>query len=180
MEAVGYDLYVKLLNEAVLEEKGYKTEEKFESVISLSSDAFLPESYIRSSAQRMDIYKKIAHIENDEDYKDVLDEMTDRFGKIPKSAETLARCALVKAYASKAKIKKVEQMRDQIRFYPDKIDLGTLYLMSKVDASKIKIMGVGKNPYICLMTKSGDHLLTGATEVLKTYLEKSKESGATL
>ncbi|MBQ2736570.1 MAG: transcription-repair coupling factor [Clostridia bacterium] len=180
MEAVGYDLYVKLLNEAVLEEKGYKTEEKFESVISLSSDAFLPESYIRSSAQRMDIYKKIAHIENDEDYKDVLDEMTDRFGKIPKSAETLARCALVKAYASKAKIKKVEQMRDQIRFYPDKIDLGTLYLMSKVDAARIKIMGVGKNPYICLMTRSGDHLLTGATEVLKTYLEKSKESGATL
>ena len=71
-------------------------------------------------------------------------------------------------------------MRDQIRFYPEKIDLGTLYLMSKVDASKIKIMGVGKNPYICLMTKSGDHLLTGATELLKTYIEKSKESGATL
>jgi transcription-repair coupling factor (superfamily II helicase) len=180
MEAVGYDLYVKLLNEAVLEEKGYKTEEKFESVISLSSDAFLPESYIRSSAQRMDIYKKIAHIENDEDYKDVLDEMTDRFGKIPKSAETLARCALVKAYASKAKIKKVEQMRDQIRFYPDKIDLGVLYLMSKVDGSKIKIMGVGKNPFICLMTKPGDHLLTGATELLKTYIEKTKEAGVTL
>ena len=62
MEAVGYDLFIKLLEQAVLEEKGYRTEEKFESVISLSSNAFLPESYIRSSAQRMDIYKKI-HLE---------------------------------------------------------------------------------------------------------------------
>ena len=52
--------------------------------------------------------------------------------------------------------------------------------MSKVDAAKIKIMGVGKNPFICLMTKSGDHLLTGAKELLETYIEKFKESGATL
>ncbi|MBR7101871.1 MAG: transcription-repair coupling factor [Clostridia bacterium] len=180
MEAVGYDLYVKLLNEAVLEEKGERIPEKFESVISLSSDAFLPESYIRSSAQRMEIYKKIAHIENDEDYKDIIEELTDRFGKIPKSAMTLIHTALVKAFASKARMKRVEQMRDQIRFYPEKIDMGVLYLMSKVDMSKIKIMGVGKNPFICLMTKSGDHLLTGAKELLETYIEKFKESGATL
>ena len=180
MEAIGYDLYVKLLNEAVLEEKGVKIPEKFEATISLSSDAFLPESYIRSSAQRMDIYKKIAHIENDEDYDDIIAELQDRFGKIPKSAMTLITASLVKAYASRARVKKVEQMRDHIRFYPDKIDLGTLYLMSKVDASRIKIMGVGKNPYMCLMTKSGDHLLTGAKELLNLYIEKSKESGATL
>jgi len=180
MEAVGYDLYVKLLNEAVLEEKGEKLPEKFESVISLSSDAFLPESYIRSSAQRMEIYKKIAHIEKDDDYRDIVEELTDRFGKIPKAAMTLIQTALVKSYASAARIKRIEQMKDQIRFYPDKIDLGTLYLMSKVDASKIKIMGVGKNPYICLMTRSGDHLLTGAKELLISYIEKSKESGVTL
>jgi transcription-repair coupling factor (superfamily II helicase) len=180
MEAIGYDLYVKLLNEAVLEEKGVKIPERFESTISLSSDAFLPESYIRSSAQRMDIYKKIAHIENDEDYDDIIAELQDRFGKIPKSAMTLITASLVKAYASRARVKKVEQMRDHIRCYPDKIDLGTLYLMSKVDASRIKIMGVGKNPYMCLMTKSGDHLLTGAKELLNLYIEKSKESGATL
>ena len=180
MEAIGYDLYVRLLNEAVLEEKGVKVPERFESVITLSSDAFLPEGYIRSSAQRMDMYKKIAHIENDEDARDIEAELTDRFGKIPKSAETLIRTALVKAYASRAKIKRVEQMRDQIRFYPDKTDLGVLYLMSRVDARKIKIMGVGKNPYICLMTKSGDHLLTGAKELLATYIEKIKEAGANI
>ena len=180
MEAIGYDLYVKLLNEAVLEEKGVTVPEKFESVITLSSDAFLPESYIRSSAQRMDIYKKIAHIENEEDFNDIISELTDRFGKIPRSAMTLIHTALVKAYASRAKIKKVEQMRDQIRFYPDKIDLGVLYLMSKVDANRIKIMGVGKNPFICLMTKSGDHLLTGATELIKSYIEKSNEAGVNL
>ncbi|MBQ8392291.1 MAG: transcription-repair coupling factor [Clostridia bacterium] len=178
MEAVGYDLYVKLLNEAVLEEKGIKPPERFESVITLSSDAFLPEGYIRSSAQRMDIYKKIAHIENEEDARDIEAELTDRFGKIPKSAMTLIQTALVKSYASMARMKKVEQMRDQIRFFPDRIDLGVLYLMSKVDATKIKIMGVGKNPYICLMTKSGDHLLTGAKELLNAYINIVKESEA--
>ena len=177
MEAIGYDLYVKLLNEAVLEEKGIVAPERFESTISLSCDAFLPESYIRSSAQRMDIYKKIAHIENDDDYNDIITELTDRFGKIPKCAMSLITASLIKAYASKARIKKVEQMRDQIRFFPDKIDLGVLYLMSRVDASKIKIMGVGKNPYIVLMTPSGDHLLTGAKELLSLYYKKSVESG---
>ncbi len=178
MEAIGYDMYVRLLNEAVIEEKGGCVAEKFESTVTLSSDAFLPETYIRSSAQRMDIYKKIAHIESDEDARDIIAELTDRYGKIPKSALTLISCALVKSYAQRARIKKVEQMRDQIRFYPDKIDLGLLYQMSRVDKDRIRIMGMGnKSPFIALMTKSGDHLLSGAKELLTVYIEKAKEAG---
>jgi len=178
MEAIGYDMYVRLLNEAVIEEKGGHVAEKFESTVNLSVDAFLPETYIRSSAQRMDIYKKIAHIENDEDAKDVVSELTDRYGRIPKSALTLISCALVKAYAQRARIKKVEQMRGEIRFYPDKADIGVLYQMSKIDREKIKIMGVSnKNPFIVLATKPGDYLLTGANELLNIYTEKCKEAG---
>lgn len=175
MEAIGYDLYIRILNEAVLEEKGIVPEEKFESVITLSCDAFLPKSYIRSSAQRMDMYKKIAHIENEDDLKDVESELCDRFGPLPPPAKTLLGASITKSYAQMAKIKRVEQMRGQIRFFPDKIDMGILYQMSKVKPDTIKICGVGKAPYIMLVTDPSDIELTGSVDVLKTYIKKCKE-----
>lgn len=175
MEAIGYDLYVRILNEAVLEERGVPLPEKFETTLTLSKDAFLPKSYIKSSAQRMDIYKKIAHIENEEDAEDIISEMTDRFGKLPRPAKTLVCASLTKAYAQMAKMKRVEQMRDQIRFFPDKTDLGVLYQMSKVDKNRIRICGVGKIPYIMLVTEPNDTELTGSVELLKIYIQKCKE-----
>lgn len=175
MEAIGYDLYVRILNEAVLEEKGVALPEKFETSITLSSDAFLPASYIKSPAQRMDMYKKIAHIENEADFKDIIEELTDRFGKLPKCAKTLACVALVKSYAQKAKIKRVEQMRDHIRFYPEHIDKMVLYQMSLIDPSRIKICGIKTTPYIMLVTAPCDAELTGSVELLKNYIKKCEE-----
>ena len=175
MEAIGYDLYVKILNEAVLEEKGIALPEKFETTVSLSSDAFLPASYIKSPAQRMDMYKKIAHIENETDYKDVIAELTDRFGKLPKCAKTLVSVALVKAYAQKAKFKRVEQMRDHIRFYPEHVDKMVLYHMSLIDKDKIKICGIKTTPYIMLVTAPNDAELTGSVDLIKNYIKKCED-----
>ena len=176
MEAIGYDLYIKLLNEAVLEERGETIEEKSEVIINLSKDAFLPKSYVKSSSQRIDMYKKIAHIENEDDFKDIVTELEDRYGPMPKTAKTLVSVGLIKSYASRARMKRVEQMREEVRFYPEKTDLILLYNMSRVSPDKIKICGVGKVPYVSVKIEPGDPELKGCVEMLKIYIEKSKET----
>ena len=103
MEAVGYDLYCKLLNMAVRALKGEteKTED-YTTSIDCDMDAFLPESYIQNESQRLDIYKKISGIEGEEDYLDIQDELMDRFGDIPPEAMNLLQIAKLKAEAHKA------------------------------------------------------------------------------
>ena len=122
LDSIGYDLYVKILNEAVLEEKGVVTEPKFEAKIDVSLDAYLPERYIKSESQRMDIYKKIAHIECAEDLDDLADELMDRFGEIPRQADTLMYVSLARALCSKARIPKIEHNGETISILPERFD----------------------------------------------------------
>ena len=84
LDAIGYELYVKLLNEAVLTEKGETVEEKTECVVSLDFDANLPDRYVRSATQRMTLYKRISLIESRYDMEDMTDELLDRYGDLPK------------------------------------------------------------------------------------------------
>ena len=177
MEAIGYDLYIKLLNEAVLEEKGeLVTDDRPEVIVNLSKDAYLPKNYIKSSTQRIDMYKKIAHIENEDDYKDIVTELEDRYGQLPKIAKTLVSVALIKAYARSARMKRMEQMRDEFRFYPETTDLILLYNMSRVSPDKVKICGIGRAPYVSVKIEPADPTFDGCVQMLKTYIEKSKET----
>ena len=117
MEAVGYDLYCKMLNEAVKEQKGeLEPREAFETSIDLDVDAFIPEKYIRSEGQKLDVYKRIAGIENEEEYDDMLEELMDRFGEPPKSVQNLLAIANLKALAHSAFVTEVAQKGDEIRF----------------------------------------------------------------
>ena len=84
MNAVGYDLYCKMLSEAVKEAKGIHTMEDFETTIDLNMDAFIPDSYISNEYQKLDIYKRIATIETEEEMDDMTEELIDRFGDLPK------------------------------------------------------------------------------------------------
>lgn len=103
MEAVGYDLYCKLLNTAVKEEKGELTEmPSFDTQIDCDIDAFIPDSYIPNEQQKLDIYKRISSIENEEDFSEMQDELLDRFGEIPKPCMNLLRIALLRAEAHHA------------------------------------------------------------------------------
>lgn len=172
IDSVGYDMYVRLLNEAVLEEKGEAPKKKFDTIMTLSSDAYLPKTYIKASVQRIEMYKKIAHIQNEDDANDVASELTDRFGKIPKSAVTLVDSALVKAYASEAHMKKVEQLRGEMRFFPDETNLMVLADISRIDKSKITVCGVGKVPYISLKIEPNSSFAKESVELLKIYTEK--------
>ena len=103
MEAVGYDLYCKLLNTAVKEEKGELQEQpSFDTQIDCDIDAFIPDTYIPNESQKLDVYKRISSIENEEDYSEMQDELIDRFGEIPKPCANLLRIALLRAEAHRS------------------------------------------------------------------------------
>lgn len=105
MAAVGYDLYCKLLDAAVKQAKGLPVQEENSTTVNLSADAFIPAGYIRSEAQKLDIYRKIASVSSLEDCDDIRDELRDRFGeKIPAPAENLLRVALIRSVAGKLDI----------------------------------------------------------------------------
>ena len=109
MEAVGYDLYCKMLNEAVRLLKGEIKEEDFTTTMDLNVDAFIPDSYIPNEYQKLDFYKRIAAIENEEEMEDMTEELLDRFGDIPKKVEKLLKVAALKTMAHAAYVTSVEQ-----------------------------------------------------------------------
>lgn len=116
MEAVGYDLYCKLLNQAVLELKGQRKEEdSFNTVVDCDIDAYIPSSYIRNEYQKLDVYKRISSIENEEESMDMQDELIDRFGEIPKTVDNLVRVAGLRALAHQAFVTEVKINRQEIR-----------------------------------------------------------------
>lgn len=115
MEAVGYDLYCKMLNEAVLVEKGeIKEKDDFETTVDLVVDAFIPSTYIKNELQKLTIYKRIAGIETYEEYEDMEDELLDRFGDIPKPVINLLNIALMKAFGHKVYISELSGNKSKI------------------------------------------------------------------
>lgn len=156
MEAVGYDLYCKMLNDAVLHLKGEKSvEEEFETSVDLQVDAFVPATYIPSEFQKLDMYKRIAGIENIEEYRDMQEEMTDRFGDIPQAAENLLRIALLKADAHSAFISQIVQKANGIRFYLHQVNLIDGQKVAKMlqdYKGKLKYVP-DKEPYFCYVMK---------------------------
>ena len=116
MEAVGYDLYCKMLNEAVLALKGETVEsETYETVVECDINAYIPAYYIKNEYQKLDIYKRISAIETEDEYMDMQDELTDRFGDIPKSVENLLKIAALKAMAHRAYVTEVSINRQEVR-----------------------------------------------------------------
>lgn len=116
MQAVGYDMYCKMLNEAVKNLKGIHTEEDFNTSVDLDVDAFIPPSYIVNEFQKLDIYKRIAGIENKGESEDMKEELLDRFGEIPKSVDNLLRIALIRVKAHKLYMPEVKGKNEEIRF----------------------------------------------------------------
>ncbi len=116
MEAVGYDMYCKLLNEAVQSLKGITVSTDFTTVIDLDVDAFIPPSYIVNEVQKLDIYKSITGIENEKERDDMRDELLDRFGEIPKSVDNLLRIALIRVAAHRLDLTEVKGKNERIVF----------------------------------------------------------------
>ena len=142
---VGYDMYLRLLEEAVLEEKGEKSEKRANTTADFTVSANIPESYVASSEQRMDLYRRIALIRSEADADDVLDELIDRFGEPPGAVTSLVRVALLRGQAGAAGITDITQKGPALRFTLSDFDMARvseLYAMSRwkgrvrVDAAK--------------------------------------------
>ena len=157
MEAVGYDLYCKMLNEAVKHLKGeMEEEESYNTTIDLNVDAYIPASYIPNEYQKLDVYKRIASIENEEEMDDMVEELIDRFGDIPRKVQQLLNIAALKALAHQAYIIAIEQKGEEYKF--------TMYEKAKVKADQIPILlqqfkgnltfKVDTNPYFIYEKKS--------------------------
>lgn len=141
MEAVGYDLYCKMLNEAVRQLKGGPEAETFTTLIDLNVDAYIPEYYIKNEYQKLDIYKRIAAIESEEELEDMTEELIDRFGDIPKKVQQLLVIASLKSLAHSVYVTAIEQKGEEIRF--------TMYEKAKIDPSGIpKFLDSCKNDLI--------------------------------
>lgn len=160
MEAVGYDLYCKMLNEAVLALKGDKTEEdNFDTVVDCDIDAFIPDGYIKNEYLKLDVYKRISAIENDDEYMDMQDELIDRFGEIPEPVENLLQIAQIKAMAHAAYVTEADITRQELRL--------TLFERARLDTSGI--------PAIVADYRDSIRLLSGERPVL-FYQDKRQKN----
>ncbi len=158
MEAVGYDLYCKLLNQAVLELKGQrKEEETYETVVDCDTDAYIPTSYIKNEYQKLDIYKRISGIENEEEFMDMQDELMDRFGEIPKPVINLLKVAGLKALAHSAYVTEVGINRQEVRL--------TMY-----KNARLKVEGIPK----LVEQYKGDLKFQMGDEPKFTFLDRKK------
>lgn len=118
MEAVGYDLYCKMLNEAVKTLKGMKkAEEDFDTYVDMDVDAFIPPEYIVNEVQKLEIYKRIASLENEAECDDMRKELKDRFGTVPKSVENLIQISLIRVMAHRRYVTEIKGKMGQITFY---------------------------------------------------------------
>ena len=148
MESVGYDMYLKLLNEAVALMKGETPEVPVEECsVDMQVQAHIPESYIDSTALRLEVYRRIAEIKTYEDSSDVVDELIDRFGEPPESVYGLIDIALLRSRATSLGITEVKQQANAILLYKDKFDMDRVKRLIQGMPNKV-MLSAGSRPYI--------------------------------
>lgn len=148
MENVGYDMYLKLLSQAVNEEKGEEDKSaEIDCLIDVNIEAHIPESYIYNTAQRIEIYRRIADIRNQADCEDVQDELKDRFGKIPKAVEGLIEIALIRNIANSLGIYEIKQNETSILLYIKSVQSESVgEILSRLKGQAL--LNAGNKPYI--------------------------------
>ena len=144
MEAVGYDMYLQLLSEAIAEEKGEQPEKVPECLVDIQIDAHIPEDYITSLNQRIDLYKKIMHVTRDEDRFELIDELIDRYGEPPKSVVGLIEVSLLRNKAAHLGITEISQRNAQMYFYTQYLTIEQIQALSAAYKGKITFNGSGK------------------------------------
>jgi len=149
MEQVGYDMYCKLLDEVVREMKGEEIVEEIDVQIDLDVSSYIPDNYIENSSQKIEIYQNIALCRNEEDMQNVIDEVLDRFGPIPKEIENLLDVARIKILARESFILKINQKMQNIVFHfeKDKFNIDVIDKLMKMYRNRIKFSPASE-PYI--------------------------------
>lgn len=167
MEAVGYDMYVKMLNKAVAELKGEALPaDKSECLIDITVDAYIPEHYIQDVASRIEIYKRIAAIENDADVNDVTDELEDRFGTIPKSVYGLIHISLIRVAAAELGIYEIVQKKNELQFYSDQFNIMAVQTLMNEEHEKQVLLNASRKPYLSALVQAGEEPVDVMSEIL--------------
>ena len=174
LDAVGYDMYIKLLKSAVLEEKGEVQEQKPECTVSLDYDAYLPESYVRTPGQRMALYKRIALIENEYDRDDIADELLDRYGDLPVQAENLLYVSLIRAEGAACDIRQIRQDGSTVAIYPNKFRYEVWADLSRMLGGRLKMVLSGE-AHLVLRLKEKENALRLIHKMFVKYTELSKQ-----
>ena len=176
MELVGYDLYCKMLTEAVQEAKGIRQEEEFETVVDVSLDAFIPDGYIPNEFQKLGSYKRIAGILNEHDYDDILDELTDRYGEPPRSVINLMQIAALKAAAHQVSISEIKELPGSVKIgvhQPPKFDVTKLPEILALHRGEILIRIYENETYFEYTGRAKERELVN---ILKTFTAELAET----
>lgn len=174
MEAVGYDLYCKMLNEAVKKKKGIATQEEYSVSVDMNIDAYIPETYIVNELQKIDVYKRIAGIEDEQEREDMVEELTDRFGTVPKPVQNLLDIACLRVLAKEVYVTEIKSEGRAIKL--------NVYEHAVYDNEKIPelisryagtlALKVVAKPYFLYQTKKGtavnvEEMLDKSREILE-------------
>ncbi len=175
MEAVGYELYMKLLSEAIAVGQGKEVQYKSEECqVDIRIGAHIPEEYIEDLTQRIDIYKKIASVETREDALDVLDELIDRFGEPPSSVKGLVDVSLLRNTAARMGINKISQKNDSLIFQQETFDLEMASYLAATLKGRIMV-NMGKDPYLASRVLKGEKPVDAMAIVLNAMDEFRKQ-----
>lgn len=177
MEAVGYDMYLRLLNEAIAEQKGEALPPSPEDcLVDISIDAYIPENYIENLSQRIDCYRKIASITNEEDSRDVLDELIDRYGEPPKAVMGLVNVALTRNTASRLGITEITQRADKVLFFIKSPEVEQIQELCRVYKNRVKFFD-GAKPYFAVTIEKkqkASELMTETVKLMQASLGSQK------
>jgi transcription-repair coupling factor (superfamily II helicase) len=161
MEAVGYDLYCKMLNDAVRSMKGeIKEEETFDTTVDMDIDAYIPSTYIKSEFQKLDVYKRIAEIENEEELLDMQEELLDRFGDMPSSVNNLLNIAYIKSICHSVYITSLVYRNDEIKL--------VLYKEAKLKVEKFPELIEKHQPSLKLYPEANPYFIYSVKKNWKT------------
>ncbi len=170
LEAIGYDLYIKILEDAVNAEKGIAPKVERNCTVDIHVDAFIPEEYITSLPLRIDVYKKIAAVCNENDSDDLFDELNDRFGEIPVSVDNLIRISRLRNMAIELGFTSIEQKDRVISFYNPAINMERCAVIASEDPFKGAVMiSLGAKPHIAYKLRPNENNLTMSEKIMLRY-----------
>ena len=179
MMSVGYDMYLQLLEDAVLEEQGGKKAVATECAADLTVNANIPDRYVPSAEQRMDLYRRIAAIRSQEDAADLIDELMDRYGDPPKSVYTLLDVALLRSSAARAGISDISQRGDKLRFLIADFAVEAIAKVCVMPKYRQRLnLAAGEKPALTLTLRPKEPVLEAALTLVEDLSLAAGEPGA--
>ena len=171
MEKVGYDTYCKLLDEVVKEMQGIEIEEEIDVQIDINVSSYIPDEYIESSSQKIEVYQDIALCKTEEDISEIIDEITDRYGNMPDEVNNLIEITRIKQMCKIASIIKVNQRRENVvfTFNEKEFNINIVQKLLQKFRNQIKF-SPGAVPYITYKIKN----LSNTIQEIKEFLEACK------